>query len=381
MEKIQCLFHPPQFNNCRLKFSSCSSPFSLHQSFSKGFTLVELLVVIAIIGMLVGLLLPAVQQAREAARQMQCNNNLKNLALAHLNLETSNRSFTSGGWYWCWAGDPDRGIGVSQPGSWAYSMLPYVEQNALFQLGSDGDPNTITDTQKQGVQKCCETPLSILICPSRRNVKLYDIKNQGSNKNLPTTMTQGVKSDYEGNYGSGSYSEVSTSLPPTSISDAKTRDANKDWPTNEQDGIFYYRSHVTLGEIRDGTTNTYLLGEKYLNPDYYEQVGSTSYCGSDNETAYHGGNSDMGRTTWYNTTNPAQSFVPLQDRAGYDWRSIRFGSAHAGTVGWRCAMVPLTELPTVSTLKSIVIWEVVRTAKSHRFRNSIFHFFVSLLNE
>ncbi|MDO4573826.1 MAG: DUF1559 domain-containing protein [Planctomycetia bacterium] len=298
------------------------------------FTLVELLVVIAIIGMLVGLLLPAVQQAREAARQMQCNNNLRQMALAHLNLETSNRAFPSGGWYWCWAGDPDRGLGVSQPGSWAYPMLPFIEQTALFQLGSDGDPHTVTDTQKQGVKECCEVPLSVLICPSRRSVKLYDIKNQSANKNLPTTdMPQGVKSDYAGNYGSGSYSEVSTSLPPTNMSDAKTRDAKQDWPTDEQDGIFYYRSHVTLGEIRDGTTNTYLLGEKYLNPDYYEQQGSTVYCGSDNETAYHGGNSDMGRATYYNATNPSQGLIPLQDRAGFEWRSIRFGSPHAGALG------------------------------------------------
>ncbi|MDO5112924.1 MAG: DUF1559 domain-containing protein [Planctomycetia bacterium] len=64
----------------------------------KGFTLVELLVVIAIIGMLVGLLLPAVQQAREAARQMQCNNHLRQLALAALNVESSARTMPSAGW-------------------------------------------------------------------------------------------------------------------------------------------------------------------------------------------------------------------------------------------------------------------------------------------
>ncbi len=101
----------------------------------RGFTLVELLVVIAIIGVLVSLLLPAVQNAREAGRRTQCMNNLKQLGLAaQQNLEKLRR-FPSGGWGPQWIGDPDRGNSIKQPGGWVYQLLPYMEQQALYDYG------------------------------------------------------------------------------------------------------------------------------------------------------------------------------------------------------------------------------------------------------
>ncbi len=97
------------------------------QRFS-GFTLVELLVVIAIIGILVGLLLPAVQAAREAARRMQCSNNLKQGALAYHNYHDAHRRFPMRGVAWVNGANHD----VNYSWSWACQILPFIEQGSLF---------------------------------------------------------------------------------------------------------------------------------------------------------------------------------------------------------------------------------------------------------
>ena len=167
---------------------------------AKGFTLVELLVVIAIIGMLVGLLLPAVQQAREAARTMQCSNQLKQMGLAALNHESTNKAFPSCGWSCDWEGDPDFGFGPNQPGSWCYSLLPFLEQNALWQLGSDGDKSTGGEIKNANTTRL-KTPISIFYCPSRRPPNLMNGHTAARNNNA---FTGGVaKSDYAANGGDG----------------------------------------------------------------------------------------------------------------------------------------------------------------------------------
>jgi prepilin-type N-terminal cleavage/methylation domain-containing protein len=105
----------------------------------RGFTLVELLVVIAIIGILVALLLPAIQAARESARRTQCKNNVKQMSLGFLLHEESHRFYPSSGWGYRWMADPDRGVGRSQPGGWAFTILPYMEQTATQAIGKGLD--------------------------------------------------------------------------------------------------------------------------------------------------------------------------------------------------------------------------------------------------
>src|SRR5208337_4181505 len=107
-----------------------------------GFTLVELLIVISIIGVLIALLMPAVNSARESGRLAQCSNNLHQMAMGCLALESKHRYLPGGGWGWQWAGDPNRGFGSQQPGGWQFNILPFIDQTDLHDMGKDVDENT-----------------------------------------------------------------------------------------------------------------------------------------------------------------------------------------------------------------------------------------------
>jgi len=290
---------------------------------TKGFTLVELLVVIAIIGMLMGLLLPAVQQAREAARQIQCTNNLKQFGTASQSHIATNGCYPGGGWYFDFVLDPDRGAGADQPGGWICSMMPHLEMNALWMHPSDGNNGPPSGEQKRKATEVCQTIHSIYYCPSRRKAKLYPvISSPDENCN---SMKQGVKIDYSGNHGN--HIVVSSdsagwtngySRPNYGSSGEALRKLAE---FTDKGGMFFICSELSDTDVTDGTSNTYLVGEKYIQPEGYEScnVGNVD------------DNTGMSGCDW-DTLRDAVN-IPMQDRRGYPGLKYIFGSAHAGSMG------------------------------------------------
>jgi prepilin-type N-terminal cleavage/methylation domain-containing protein/prepilin-type processing-associated H-X9-DG protein len=289
---------------------------------NSGFTLVELLVVITIIAILIALLLPAVQTAREAARKAQCANNLKQIGLAALQHEHVYKFFPSGGWGWMWVGDPDRGAGKEQPGGWVFAILPYLEQVELFQCGSDGDPNTWTSTQLNGATKVIQTPLAVMDCPSRRQAILYPLSSTrfgGASAAFRATNT--VTSVARADYAMCGGDDVTNWWQdgPTDLTVAATLTRSSGWANlaATANGISFMRSEVHIQDATDGVSNTYLLGEKYVNADEY----FTGADASDDESMYAGFDDDTHRST--NSGCP-----PMQDRPGVELCQS-FGSPHS----------------------------------------------------
>lgn len=237
----------------------------------KAFTLIEVLVVIFILSSIIGLLLPAVNAARESARSTACQNNLRQIGISLQLHEQSLGHLPSAGWGSAWTGDADLGSGARQPGSWIFSLLPYMDLQNLHDLPSDGNPQEITSQQKEKAAQAAKTPIQILICPSRRTENTGPLATQTLwNMNHAEKVS---KTDYAINAGDN---EVAWGLGPDP-------DSQQFEDMTLSTGIAHQASQLKFEHITDGLSNTYMAGEKRIGEPEHDDQGAL--IGADTDTA------------------------------------------------------------------------------------------------
>jgi prepilin-type N-terminal cleavage/methylation domain-containing protein len=213
----------------------------------KAFTLIELLVVIAIITVLMGLLLPAVQKVRDAAARLQCQNNLKQMALALHNFHDANKKLPMGVMFPARSGGASESVYVYNYWSWMAQIMPFVEQENLYRVADAyarrdfGNPNRYSwwpwgdywnNFKTAQPNPALSVRIDIYACPmDTRALQVSYVPLE----NLTVAFTS-----YQGISGSGN---------------------------NANNGMLYWRSGVRLTDVTDGTSNTFMIGERPPSTD------------------------------------------------------------------------------------------------------------------
>ena len=265
-----------------------------------GFTLVELLVVIAIIGVLVALLLPAIQAAREAARRSACVNNLRQMGVAVETHHDATGRFPMG------RNRPDeRGV------SWAYYLLPYMEELPVYDAFDDTLPvYHVANTAAM------RTAIQVYACPSRRNAAAD--RDFDDDDNPPAAQYLGVAA--LGDYAANAGHDMDTGMQSGAIV-AKNIDLTVAGP-------IFSGSRIKARRVIDGLSKTLAIGERHIRPadpswapnrvQYFQ--GDTAFLAGDSRQTILAG-------TKNGLANGPSDATPVPPGDGFD---ERFGGPHPG---------------------------------------------------